>query len=35
MAAVKKVDELAALVRRNIQKGIALDAFALELRRLG
>lgn len=35
MAAVKKVDELAALVRRNIQKGIALDALALELRRLG
>lgn len=30
--AVKKVDELVELVRRNIQKGIALDAFALELR---
>jgi DNA polymerase III delta' subunit len=31
-AAVKRVDELAELLRRNIQKGIALDAFALELR---
>jgi DNA polymerase III subunit delta' len=30
--AVKKVDELVELLRRNIQKGIALDAFALELR---
>jgi DNA polymerase-3 subunit delta' len=30
--AVKKVDELVELVRRNIQKAIALDAFALELR---
>jgi DNA polymerase-3 subunit delta' len=33
-AAVKKVDELMELVRRNIQKGIALDALALELRAL-
>lgn len=31
---VKKVDALAELVRRNIQKSIALDAFALDLRRL-
>jgi DNA polymerase-3 subunit delta' len=31
--AVKKVDELLELVRRNIQKSIALDAFAVELRR--
>jgi DNA polymerase-3 subunit delta' len=31
-AAVAKVDELLALLRRNIQKSIALDAFALELR---
>lgn len=31
---VKKVDEMSNLLRRNIQKGIALDAFALELRRL-
>jgi DNA polymerase III subunit delta' len=31
-AAVKRVDELAELLRRNIQKSIALDAFALELR---
>ena len=31
-SAVKKVDELAELLRRNIQKNIALDAFALELR---
>jgi DNA polymerase-3 subunit delta' len=30
--AVRKVDELVELLRRNIQKGIALDAFALELR---
>ena len=30
--AVEKVDELAGLVRRNIQKGIALDALMLELR---
>jgi DNA polymerase III subunit delta' len=30
--AVAKVDELLALLRRNIQKSIALDAFALELR---
>ncbi|MBI4874659.1 MAG: DNA polymerase III subunit [Acidobacteria bacterium] len=28
-----RVDELAALVRRNIQKGIALDALVLDLRR--
>jgi len=33
-AAVKKVDELAHFSRRNIQKGVALDAFALELREL-
>ena len=33
-AAVKKVDELSELVRRNIQKSIALDAIAIELRRL-
>jgi DNA polymerase-3 subunit delta' len=31
--AVKKIDELSELVRRNIQKTIALDALALELRR--
>jgi DNA polymerase III subunit delta' len=31
-AAVKKVDEIAELVRRNIQKGIALDAVIMELR---
>jgi DNA polymerase III subunit delta' len=31
-AAVKKVDELADLLRRNIQKTIALDALILELR---
>jgi DNA polymerase-3 subunit delta' len=31
-AAVKKVDELADLLRRNIQKTIALDALVLELR---
>lgn len=31
-AAVKRVDDLAELLRRNIQKSIALDAFALELR---
>jgi DNA polymerase-3 subunit delta' len=30
--AVKKVDELAELLRRNIQKTIALDALILELR---
>ncbi len=30
--AVRKVDELVELVRRNIQKGIALDALALELK---
>jgi len=30
--AVAKADELVALLRRNIQKAIALDAFALELR---
>src|SRR5579863_8224655 len=33
-AAVKKVDELGELVRRNIQKNIALDALVVELRRL-
>jgi DNA polymerase-3 subunit delta' len=31
-AAVTKVDELVELVRRNIQKSLALDALALELR---
>ncbi|HZT33051.1 MAG TPA: AAA family ATPase [Bryobacteraceae bacterium] len=31
-AAVKRVDEIAMLVRRNIQKTIALDALILELR---
>ena len=31
--AVKKTDELAELVRRNIQKSIALDAMVIELRR--
>lgn len=31
--AVAKVDELLELVRRNIQKSIALDAFVMELRR--
>ena len=30
--ALRKVDELTELLRRNIQKSIALDAFALELR---
>ena len=30
--AVKKVDEIAHLVRRNIQKTIALDALVMELR---
>ena len=34
-AAVKKTDELSGLVRRNIQKNIALDALVMELRRLG
>jgi DNA polymerase-3 subunit delta' len=29
--AVRKADELVELLRRNIQKTIALDAFALEL----
>ena len=33
-AAVKKTDELADLVRRNIQKNIALDALVIELRSL-
>ena len=33
-AAVKKVDDLAELLRRNIQKSIALDALVVELRRL-
>jgi len=33
-AAVKRADELTDLVRRNIQKSIALDAFAVELRAL-
>jgi DNA polymerase-3 subunit delta' len=31
--AVKKIDEMAELVRRNIQKSIALDALVVELRR--
>ncbi|MCC7498302.1 MAG: AAA family ATPase [Bryobacterales bacterium] len=34
LAAVKKVDRLVQLVRRNIQKGIALDALVVELRAL-
>ncbi len=34
-AGVKRIDELAELVRRNIQKSIALDALVLELRRGG
>ena len=33
-AAVKKADELSELVRRNIQKSIALDALVVELRKL-
>jgi DNA polymerase-3 subunit delta' len=33
-AAVKKVDDLSELIRRNIQKNIALDALVVELRRL-
>jgi DNA polymerase-3 subunit delta' len=33
-AAVKKIDELGELLRRNIQKSIALDALVVELRRL-
>ena len=33
--AVERVDELAGLVRRNIQKGIALDALVVELREAG
>ncbi|MBS1824560.1 MAG: DNA polymerase III subunit [Acidobacteria bacterium] len=33
-AAVHRVDELVEFTRRNIQKGIALDAFAVDLRRL-
>jgi DNA polymerase III subunit delta' len=33
-AAVKKVDDLGELLRRNIQKNIALDALVVELRRL-
>jgi len=33
-AAVKRVDELYELLRRNIQKGIALDALVVELRNL-
>ncbi len=32
-SAVRRVDEMAELVRRNIQKSIALDAFATQLRR--
>lgn len=32
--AVERVDEMNRLLRRNIQKGIALDAFAIELRDL-
>ena len=30
--AVKQVDEIAQLIRRNIQKTIALDALIIELR---
>lgn len=33
-SALKKTDDLAVLVRRNIQKSIALDAMVVELRRL-
>ncbi|MGI8741979.1 MAG: AAA family ATPase [Bryobacteraceae bacterium] len=33
-AATRRVDEMAELARRNIQKSIALDAFAVELRRM-
>jgi DNA polymerase-3 subunit delta' len=33
-AAVRQADELSQLVRRNIQKGIALDALVVELRGL-
>ena len=33
-AAVRRADELSDLVRRNIQKNIALDALVMELRRL-
>jgi DNA polymerase III subunit delta' len=33
-AAVKRADELSELVRRNIQKGIALDALVVQLRAL-
>jgi DNA polymerase-3 subunit delta' len=33
-AAVRRIDDLVDLLRRNIQKGIALDALALELRAL-
>jgi DNA polymerase-3 subunit delta' len=33
-AAVRKVDDLSELLRRNIQKNIALDALVVELRRL-
>ena len=33
MQAVKSTDELAELIRRNIQKTIALDGLILELRR--
>ncbi len=33
-SAVKKTDELSELVRRNIQKSIALDSMAVELRQL-
>jgi len=32
--AVHLTDEMARLLRRNIQKGIALDAFAIELREM-
>ena len=33
-AAVKRADEISTLVRRNIQKSIALDALVVELRAL-
>ena len=30
--AVARIDELAVMLRRNIQKGLALDAFVMEMR---
>jgi hypothetical protein len=32
--AVKEVDQMSEYIRRNIQKGIALDAFAVRLQAL-